>query len=280
MTSLPTIRLGSYEVSWLIVGGNPFKGYSHYSQQMDRAMREYYTQQRMIEVLLRCQQCGLTAMQSRGDHEIMAMVRQYRRRGGSMHWICQTASEWADIDQNIRVIAEHEPIAIYHHGTNTDQHFKAGTMQVVLRRLELIKRLGLLAGVASHMPEALEWIRQEGWPVDFYMCSFYNLAREPHESQIVAGRFVNEDHLFVDSDPPRMCQFIQATDTPCLAYKILGAGRHCASQEQVRRAFRFAFENIKPTDAVIVGMFPRDIDQVALDASYVRQLCSQLQQGT
>lgn len=275
MKVLPAIRLGGHEVSRLIVGGNPFKGYSHYSEELDRQMREYYTQERMIEVLLRCEQEGLTAMQSRGDHEIMAMVDAYRRRGGRMQWICQTASEWPDIDENIRAIAEHGPIAIYHHGTNTDQHFKAGTMDVVLRRLELIRGLGLLAGVASHMPWCLEWVEQQGWPVDFYLGSFYNLAREAHESKIATGRFVKEDHLFAASDPPRMCQFLCSTPKPCLAYKILGAGRRCATQGAVREAFAYAFGNIKATDAVIVGVYPRELDQVGLNAGYVREVCGQ-----
>ena len=37
-------------------------------------------------------------------------------------------------------------------------------------------------------------------------------------------------------------------------------------------AFRFAFANIKPTDPVIVGMFPKYSDQVTENASIVRKL--------
>jgi hypothetical protein len=255
------------------VGSNPFKGNSHLTKELDDEMREYYTQERMIEVLFRCEQEGMTTMQSRGDYEIMDMIAEYRRQGGKMHWICQTASEWDDIDENIRVIADHDPIAIYHHGTNTDKHFKAGTNGVVLHRLELIRNLGLLAGLASHMPECFEWVEQQGWPVDFYMCSFYNLSRDERESKIVGGKFVNEDHLFVDSDRARMCEFIQGTSKQVLAYKILGAGRKCKGQQMVREAFGFAFERIKPNDAVIVGFYPRRVDDVALDCGYVRDIC-------
>ena len=59
---------------------------------------------------------------------------------------------------------------------------------------------------------------------------------------------------------------------PCLAFKILGAGRRRVSQEMVREAFEFAFQHLKPTDAVIVGMYPRDFDQVRANAAYVRSL--------
>ena len=40
----------------------------------------------------------------------------------------------------------------------------------------------------------------------------------------------------------------------------------------MRAAFARAFESIKPTDAVVVGMFPRDSDQVAENAAIVREV--------
>ena len=94
---LPTIALGNYSVSRLIIGHNPFKGNSHFSEVMDCDMREYFTQELMIGTLFECERQGFTAMQSRGDREIMAMVDEYRRRGGRLHWICQTATEWGDV---------------------------------------------------------------------------------------------------------------------------------------------------------------------------------------
>ena len=37
-------------------------------------------------------------------------------------------------------------------------------------------------------------------------------------------------------------------------------------------AFQFAFENIKPTDGVIVGMFPWCFDEVSANAQFTREL--------
>jgi len=59
---------------------------------------------------------------------------------------------------------------------------------------------------------------------------------------------------------------------PCLGFKILGAGRLCSSQQTVRAAFQFAFANIKPTDGVIVGMFPWCFDEVSANAQFTREL--------
>ena len=70
---------------------------------------------------------------------------------------------------------------------------------------------------------------------------------------------------------PRMFRAIRQTTKPCLAFKILAAGRLCDRQESVVSAFRRTFEQIKPTDTVIVGMYPEYEDQVSLNASYTRR---------
>ena len=64
---------------------------------------------------------------------------------------------------------------------------------------------------------------------------------------------------------------VRSTDKPCLAFKILAAGRLCDQQELVEAAFQQAFGSMKPNDAVIVGMYPEYEDQVAINAGYVRR---------
>src|SRR2546430_9163891 len=61
---------------------------------------------------------------------------------------------------------------------------------------------------------------------------------------------------------------VQATRKPCLAYKILAAGRRIESRAQVRQCFETAFSNIKPTDAVIVGMYQQDRKSTRLNSSH------------
>ena len=77
---------------------------------------------------------------------------------------------------------------------------------------------------------------------------------------------------FLEGDPARMCRTIRATKKTCLAFKILAAGRAAEGREGLEQAFRFAFENIKPSDAVIVGMYPRFKDKVKQNAGIVRSL--------
>ena len=77
---------------------------------------------------------------------------------------------------------------------------------------------------------------------------------------------------FMEKDPERMCRMIRQTKKPCLAFKLFGAGRASGSPEQVERAFRFALAGIKPTDAVIVGMYPRFKDEVRENTELVRRI--------
>ncbi len=275
---LPTVTFGQHEITRLIIGGNPFRGYSHWRPDMDKDMAEWNTATHIADALCDAEAAGMNTMQMRGDKWIFEAVEEYRRRGGRMHWICQTASEWDDINENIRTVHKLGAAGIYHHGTNTDKHWQEGTMDVVKARIELIKELGVPAGLASHIPEVHEWVVEQGWPIDFHMCCIYNLSRERRESKLVSGGgWVNEDALFCEQDPPRMLKFVRQTDRLCLVFKVLGAFRKCDSQETVRAALKYGYENIKPTDAIIVGMWHKYMNQAQVNADHVRGVLAEIE---
>ena len=72
-------------------------------------------------------------------------------------------------------------------------------------------------------------------------------------------------------DPAEMYKVIKQTRKPCFVYKILASGRLCEKPEFVEAAFKECFANIKPSDAVVVGMYDKHIDQYAINAEYVRR---------
>jgi hypothetical protein len=60
---------------------------------------------------------------------------------------------------------------------------------------------------------------------------------------------------------------VRRIERPCIAYKIMGAGRIDA-----RMAFEYAFDHIKPGDVVNVGMHRGDRDDmVEANAALVRE---------
>ena len=267
---LPAVDFYGYKVTRLIIGGNPFRGNSHLSKQLSEEMREYHTVENVVKTLLRAQECGINTMQSRGDEIIFDMVRAFREAGGTMHWIVQTASEKPDLFENIREIAALDPIAIYWHGSRTDNMWKEGKIDALLPYLKAIRDTGKRVGVASHSPQVLRYIEEKDWDVDFYMASFYNLSKIDRDSALVTGKAVPEP--FDDPDRGVMCEFIRNTTTPCIAYKVLAAGRKCGSEEALRAAFQYAYDNIKPCDMVDVGVFQKHSDQIGMDTRIVREI--------
>jgi hypothetical protein len=277
MEELPQVRLGQSNllVTRLISGGNPLCGNSHFSGEMDEQMRSYYTPDQVVAYLHHLQQAGINTLQARGDyHRILHWLELFRRQGGQLHWIAQTASEMSDVFQNIRVLAAAGAIGIYHHGTQTDRFWLEGQIDRTRDYLKCIRDTGVQVGLGTHTPEVIEYAEEQGWDVDFYMACLYNLNRKPRESALVSGKAPASPEEFRADDPPRMCQVIRRTEKTCLAFKILGASRLCTTQQEVAAAFRFAFSNIKPKDAVVVGMFPKDEDQIALNVRYAMAACA------
>ena len=277
--TIPQVPFGPHRISRLVVGGNQIRGNSHLSGELNRQMAEYYTTETVLSAWFAAERQGINAMQSRGDAIIMDWVDRYRDAGGTMHWIVQTASEWkgGDVPDNIRTIAEHKPIAIYHHGSRTDSLWKEGRIDEIEDHVKQIQDLGIVAGVGSHMPEVFEYIEERGWDVDFYMTAAYNLSRVNRESALAGGKMGVE--IYDDADRDRMLGVIRQTEKSCIYFKILAAGRACANQDMVRDAFRHAFTHIKPIDVVDVGFFQRDRNEIALNAGHVRAVLQEIERG-
>ncbi len=268
---LPTVRIRDKELTRLICGGNPISGISHYSREMDWDMLRYYTMPRLQQLLDECWRQGINTVQTRGDRHTMRMYLEHRENGGEMQWIAQTASEFSDIYANIDQICDFEPIAIYHHGTHTDNSWHEGTIDRVRDYLKAIHDHCLPAGIGTHIPEVIGYAEDKGWETDFYMCCFYNLARG-YKSAPAVERSACATEAYPEGDPDRMTAVMRQVGKPCLGFKIMAANRKCARPESVRQAFEYAFANIKPTDAVVVGMFPKYSNQVEENARHVREI--------
>lgn len=267
---LPTVKLGNTDITRLIVGGNPFSGNSHWSEERDWEMRNFFTYDKIKETLFHCEECGINTMLLRGDMHIMRLILEYRQQGGTMNWIAMTGGEFLSYDGHINQILQYGPKAIYHHGSVTDQMFKAGQFDELKRRIDVIKSKGLPAGLGTHMPQVIEYAEEHNWGVDFYMACIYNISRTDRVSSAITGR-ANNGEIFDELDPFIMYRTIRQTPKPVLAFKILGAGRRCQTQQHVDLSFYQAFHNIKSTDAVVVGVYPNTIDQVKIDAELTQK---------
>ena len=150
---------------------------------------------------------------------------------------------------------------------------KAGGKYGDLKR-RLLFLLGALVvyRVGTHIPEVIAYVEEKGWDVDFFSGCLYNRRRTADEQkQVLNGESIEmTNELYLKSDPARMYRVMRQTRKPCFAFKILAAGR--VPDNGIEQAFRTAFESIKPTDAVYVGMFPKFKDEVQENAEIVHRI--------
>jgi len=271
---LPTIKLGKHDVTRLIIGGNPIYGYSHFNKILSQYQTAWHTPERVVELLKHCETKGINTWQNSFSERTLSDLDGFRAAGGKMNWLLLGKPDW---DKNPHLIAEaakRKPIGISPHGALGERLLREKKLDVLTDLLKRIRDQGVLVGLSAHNPALIELAEEKGWDVDYYMCCLYYLTRPREEFQKLLGGELPLGEIYLQDDPPRMFKVIQSTRKPCLTYKILAAGRRVESAAQVRQAFETAFNNIKPTDAVIVGMYQQLSDQVGENAALVRQICA------
>jgi len=264
---MPTIQLGKHRVSRLVAGSNPILGYSYSGRHADQHMKEYFTPERTTEFLQNCERAGITTHQFADPDRALPYLRPLRERGTKMTFICLHSQREKVKD----AVERTQPIAMVHHGGATDRLFADGKSGQVHDYVKAVHDCGVLAGVSAHNPDCIKRVADEGWEVDFFMTCFYFLTRKMvHKDAEIP--MLDFGLPFFRDDPKAMTAVVRQVKQPCFGFKILGSGRACSSQQTVRAAFKFAFENIKPTDGVIVGMFPWFFDEVSANAQFTREL--------
>jgi hypothetical protein len=172
--------------------------------------------------------------------------------------------------------ARHHPIGIAPHGgAIADRCLRENRLPVLKDLLKRVRDAGVLVGLSVHDPVLLQIAEDEGWDIDYYMTALYHLrgGREEFERQFghaPLGEIYLREHRL------RMCELIRMTRKPCIAFKVLAAGRAIGSRERVREEFAFALRNIKPSDAILVGMYQQFGDQIGENAALVSELCREL----
>ena len=271
---LPTIKLGRHELTRLIIGGNPIYGYSHFNRILSQYQTAWHTPERVVELLKHCEAKGINTWQNSYAERTLSDLDRYRAEGGKMNWLLLGKPDWDQKPELIAEAARRKPIGISPHGALGERLLREKKLDVLTDLLKRIRDQGVLVGLSAHNPALIELAEEKGWDVDYYMCCLYYLTRPREEFQKLLGGQIPLGEIYLQDDPPRMFKVIQSTRKPCLTYKILAAGRRVENATQVRQAFETAFKNIKPTDAVIVGMYQQLSDQVGENAALVRQICA------
>jgi hypothetical protein len=230
----------------LLIGANPFGGFSHQNAARDTEMRTWHTPERIRETWARAEAAGIDTMVTNNETpHVIETVQDYLQAGGSLQWVAQLSnrnfpSMEATIDAAIGTGAK----AAYFHGGIVDELFAKQDGGTLRAWVEHARACGLPIGVAGHAPATHYWVDSLGL-VDFHVVCFFNCG------SLHSGK----GHKFKLADVFPAAECCRRLPKPCIAYKIMGAGRIDAAM-----AFEFAFANIKAGDVVNVGMHRGDKD--------------------
>ena len=276
--TLPCVRWGQHDISRLLVGHNPLKGWSHFSEELTAEMKAWHADRsRVLATLRRCEECGINTAQF-GGADMHDLLRNHHDAGGRLQWIAtfygndegrQAIGQALDMEAELREIlaVTPAPIGIQHFGERTDRLYFEGRLPEVREAMNRLRDTGLLIGLCTHLPEVAEEVAAQGWDIDFYQLSFYTAYAGTRRKGID-----RTTEIFDDPDRDRMTGLVAQLDKPCLVFKVLGANRKCRTRQDVEAALRYAYEHIKPNDVVCVGMWQKHVDQVEVNTRIVREL--------
>jgi hypothetical protein len=274
--TLPTVPFGPHRVSRLIIGDNPIYGYSHFNQLLSQHQREFHTPERVIATLKRAEAAGINAWQNSLTERSLSDLRRYREEGGTIQWLCLSTSQWYEEPHRVEEAARHQPIGMAPHGGGVgDRCLRENKLPLLQDLLKRIRDTGVLVGLSVHDPRLLEIAEEGGWDIDYYMTALYNLRGGREEFEQKFG-YAPLGEIYLREHRDRMCALIRQTRKPCIAFKVLAAGRTIGSPDQVRREIAFALEKIKPTDSLLLGMYQQFHDQIGENAAIVAELCREL----
>jgi hypothetical protein len=245
---LPTVEFCGLQVTRLIIGANPFGGYSHQNRERDREMVAYYTPERILETWERAWAAGINTMITNNETpHVIETTARYLAQGGPLQWIAQVnCPQDSTMQAALDRVVEIGCVAAYLHGGYVDKLYAERDESALREYVRHGQSCGIPIGVAGHKPEVHDWVDSLDL-VDFHAVCFFNCG------SLHSGK----GHKFRLADVFPAVRCIQRLDKPCIGYKILGAGRIDPVM-----AFEYAFEHIKPGDVVNVGMHRGDNDDM------------------
>jgi hypothetical protein len=269
---LPLVPFGKHRITRLIAGANPIYGYSHFNYVFSAHMGEYHTTERVLSFLHELERAGLNAWQASWSERLETDWLKYKEQGGKLQLLLLSRPNFNDQPEMLKRAMKLNPMGIAQHGGSTNRFWDAGQFDRCLDYLKHIRDTGAMVGLSCHNPLEVEYAEERGWDLDYYMTSLYYMVRPRAEFEKLLGGHVPLGEIYLPSDPPRMMETIRKARKPCLAYKLLAAGRTVDSPQQVKERMAVALSGIKRTDAVIVGMYQRFNDQIGQTAQFVREI--------
>ena len=241
---LPMGKIGKLNITRLIVGGNLISAFAHSRDliYVSSLLRNYFTDDKVMETLQICEECGInTAILRLDDHCIGLLKKYWNERGGQIQWVAQVKIKENDLTSEAKRAIDNGAVGAYVHGGVADTFVSEGKIDLLAKTVDFIKQNGAIAGLGGHSIEVPIAAEKAGINLDFYMKTlhshdYWSAERQPENDNIWS------------KTPEKTIEFMKTVKKPWIAYKVMAAGAI-----HPRDAFKFAYEG--GADFICAGMF-------------------------
>jgi len=238
---VPRSRIGTLDVSRVIMGGNLIGGWAHARDLLyaDTLVKAYHTDRKVFETLRLAEECGINTFLT--NPQLARVINAYwRHEGGKIRFISDCGYK-NDLLAGARLSIDVGAAACYAHGGISDALVKEGKVEAIGHAVEFIRKNGLPAGIGAHRLETVQACVSAGISPDFWVKTLH------HCDYWSARKDVENDNIWC-LDPEETAATMSALPQPWIAYKVLAAGAI-----HPKEGFRFAFKN--GADFICVGMY-------------------------
>ena len=258
---LPKGKIGSHEISRLVLGGNLIGGWAHARDLLyvPSLFKAYNTDKKVYETLMLAEKAGINTINI-GFPSNPLLAKYKKNFGSSLKVISQVAPNMKNEDyyEQINKAIDYGVDIIQVIGNWCDWLVRDNKIDVVGKMLDYIRNQGYTAGLASHTIDALIACGDYGIVPDYFMKTMHHdnyWSAHPIENRVpfeVDGKRSLDHNKFHNNlfclYPDRTIEFVNKAKIPVMGYKVLAAGAI-----EPEDGFRWAFEH--GADFTCVGMF-------------------------
>ena len=258
---LPKGKLGSHELSRLIMGGNLIGGWAHardliYAPQLFKA---YNTEKKIFETLMLCEQAGINSINI-GYITMQTLAKYKKITGGKIKVIVQVSIQEKsnDMFEDVKKAIDCGMDIIQMHGGQCDNFVRARKIDPIGRMMDVIRSQGFVAGLGAHSIDSFRICEENGIIPDYYMSTMHHdnyWSAHPRENRFpfeTIGANSKDHNMFHDNlfcpFPDETIEFVNRAKVPVMGFKVLAAGAI-----HPKDGFKWAFDN--GADFICVGMF-------------------------
>ena len=260
---LPTGKVGNFNVSRVILGGNMIGGWAHSRDliYVPSLFKAYNTEKKIFETLELAEQAGINTINI--NFKQLPLINKYKTvTGGKILTVNQVHPTKDNLYEDINMAMENGGDMIQIQGSCCDWRVRDGEIDVIAKTIDYIRSQGYPAGLGAHSIQGLTGCDEQGIEPDFYMKTLHHdnyWSAHPKKNRIpfsVDTERSSDHDMFHDNMfcmfPDETIAFMEKKNIPFMAFKILAGGAiHPVD------GFKYAFE--KGADFICVGMFDYQI---------------------